>query len=146
MRVVIIGCGDPLKGDEALAWEAARELCALWPITSLLVRFCERLTPDLADPIAKADLVIFLGTAADEPVGRVTGELVAAAAGGTEPARLLAQVSDRFGSRPEAWSFRVGAERFGAGEELSAGARGALPDLLRQVSDLVTSRAAVHSA
>src|SRR5512147_471788 len=117
MRVVIIGCGDPLHGDEAIAWEAARELCSLWAITSVLVRFCDRLTAELAAAVAKADLVIFIGTNAQELPGRITSEHIQMKPppelnAALEPAGLLGFVNDRFGVHPEAWRFTVGADRF----------------------------------
>ena len=151
MRVVIIGCGDPLHGDEAIAWEAARELCSLWAITSVLVRFCDKITSELAQAVSKADLVIFIGTDPKELPGRISSEhvgMMKAPGLNTplEPAGLLGYVHDRFGTSPEAWRFTVGADRFGLGTGISDPVRSAMPGLLGQVSDLVSKRVADHAA
>lgn len=150
MRVVIIGCGDPLHGDEAIAWEAARELCSLWAITSVLVRFCDRLTNELATAVAKADLVIFIGTNARDLPGRIASEHIHMLPppelnAPLEPAGLLGFVNDRFGVAPEAWRFTVGADRFSPGAGISDSVRAAMPGLLGQVSDLVSRRVADHA-
>jgi hydrogenase maturation protease len=56
---LIIGYGNPLRGDDGLGWQVAGELakCVDALISAVAV---QQLTPELAEPVSDADLVIFV--------------------------------------------------------------------------------------
>ena len=85
---------------------------------------CPLLTPELADPISRARVAIFVDAAVDAPrevqlrmlAPADTSQIMAHAA---SPATLLALARDVFGHAPEAWWLTIPAEDLGIGEELS---------------------------
>src|SRR5271166_6728975 len=65
---LIIGYGNPLRGDDGLGWQVASELakCVDALISVLAV---QQLTPELAEPVSDADLVIFVDACCDGEPG-----------------------------------------------------------------------------
>ncbi len=61
-RPLIIGYGNPLRGDDGIGWHMAQCLHQHHPAT-LQVIACQQLTPDLAAPISRAARVIFIDAA-----------------------------------------------------------------------------------
>jgi Ni,Fe-hydrogenase maturation factor len=78
----------------------------------------------LADPISRAETVIFVDAAVDAPREVQFRKLAPAAssqvmAHAANPATLLALARDVFGHAPEAWWLTIPVENLGMGEELS---------------------------
>ena len=70
-RPVIIGFGNPLRGDDGVGPRAAELLEAeLGDAAEIIV--CHQLTPELVVKIGGAQLVIFLDASADQPAGAVS--------------------------------------------------------------------------
>jgi hydrogenase maturation protease len=62
LRALVIGYGNPLRGDDALGWHAAEHLANLPEFaTNPGVRFLtvHQLMPEIAESISHAELVIF---------------------------------------------------------------------------------------
>ncbi len=130
---LVIGIGNPLRGDDGVGWHLAE---ALGPPH----RAFHQLTPECAAVLAGCRRVLFVDawcgeSASAEPLLR---PLVCAAAGGVapresafthqlHPAALLA-ISDRlYGHRPEAWELLVPASRRDHGEAFSPQLQARLP-------------------
>jgi hydrogenase maturation protease len=85
---------------------------------------CQLLSPELADPIARARRVIFVDAAVDEMDGVKlrkllpgdTSQLMAHAA---DPRTMLALSQDVFGRTPEAWWLTIPAIQLGFGTDFS---------------------------
>ncbi len=58
-RVLIIGIGNPLRSDDGLGWAVAEQL-SLECDTSCDIRIVHQLTPDVAQWVAAADLVVMI--------------------------------------------------------------------------------------
>ncbi|HYG98513.1 MAG TPA: hydrogenase maturation protease [Terriglobales bacterium] len=76
MRVLVIGYGNPLRSDDALGWRVAEALRSRFEhqfshtqarvgagSADVEVISCQQLNPELADPISRADLVLFVDAA-----------------------------------------------------------------------------------
>ncbi len=142
-EVLIVGYGNPLAGDDAAGWRAAEALEARFRDPAVRVVACRQLTPELAEEVARAALVIFLDAGVDAPPGALHCRPV-----GRPPDAMLfshqmtpeavIETSERlYGRRPEAVLFSVGARSFQAGAGLSSEVERALPVLLDQVCELV---------
>src|SRR5262245_29107852 len=59
-RVLIIGYGNPLRADDGVGWQAARHLAELLRDEPIEILALHQLTPELAEPISRADLIIFI--------------------------------------------------------------------------------------
>jgi hydrogenase maturation protease len=145
-QVLIIGYGNPLRGDDGLGWHAAYQCAAVLPRVAVNVVACHQLTPELAEPISQADLVIFLDADAQGPPGRLScrGVVAQASASGVfshhlTPQTLLACAQGLYGSSPTAVVLSISGACFGYGECLSPTVHAALPGVLQHVRALVAA-------
>jgi hydrogenase maturation protease len=60
VRKLIIGYGNPLRGDDDVGWEAASRLAAALPSEAVHILAVHQLTPELAEAVSEADLLIFV--------------------------------------------------------------------------------------
>ncbi len=140
-NVLIVGYGNPLRGDDGVgiaAVEMLRDLGA----HSASVRFkaLHQLTPELAADLAEVDLAIFIDAACDNVQGEVVHRKVVPARSSPDafshhltPEVLLGLTERLYGTCPEAILFSVGAASFEYGEGLSEPVRAALPALIEEV-------------
>jgi hydrogenase maturation protease len=138
-NVLVIGYGNPLRGDDGVGWKAAEALAAesAGPVA---VMPCHQLTPELADPISRSDLVIFVDACCDNIPGKLSSHLVrpdTSSCDGfshrVDPAALLASAARLYGRCPEAILISVSGEFFGYAEELSPAVQAVFPELLQCV-------------
>jgi hydrogenase maturation protease len=137
---LVIGYGNPLRGDDGVGpkvVEAVEEL----HLPDVRTLICHQLSPEHAEPIARARMVIFVDAAVDAPKGvqlrklepNETSQLMAHAA---DPRTMLALARDVFGHCPEAWWLTIPAVKLGFGEELSPDARHGFEVALEQIRTL----------
>jgi len=137
---LIIGYGNPLRGDDAVGYLAAERI-----VGALAVH---QLTPELMEPISRADRVIFVDAVADGVPGTIRRRRLGLdSAGGsmthhTRPMELLAGARFLFGHAPEAWLFTISGAKFGQGDELSESVSRALDRLVGELADEVQQPAA----
>ena len=118
-RVLVVGFGNPIRGDDALgplvAERLAEELSTgRWPAADVEVLVRHSLTPELASDLAGVARVVFLDAAVDGPVGTVVCRSVAPQAAGSVPdphcsdvAALLALTRQLSGRVPDAYLVSV---------------------------------------
>lgn len=152
--VLIIGYGNPLRGDDGVGWHAAQQLAQAVPSSTVHVLACHQLTPDLAAPLSGVDRVIFIDACVDDaaPHHRGTGpqlreQIIAApsphslpAPGAFShhltPAALLACTHILYGAHPQAVVLTVSGTSFGYAEQVSAPVRAMIPALLARATAL----------
>jgi len=122
--LLVIGYGNTLRRDDGVGPKVAEAVAAL-ALPGVRALACPLLTPELAEPIARADTVIFVDAAVDAPREVRMRRLAPAAssqimAHAASPATLLALARDVFGHAPEAWLLTIPAKDLGIGEQLSA--------------------------
>jgi len=134
--VLVIGIGNPLRGDDGIGWHVVRALC-LAPYESdvgLRTHVCHQLTPELAAVVAGVERVVFVDAAMDVVPGRVQVRRVRPRAAGSRwshgfaPPDLLDLAARLYASRPAAIAVAIGVASVAAGEQLSAPVTTALPD------------------
>ncbi|MHC1768605.1 MAG: hydrogenase maturation protease [Verrucomicrobiia bacterium] len=129
-RVLVIGYGNPLRGDDGLGPSLASAIDKLgFPGVDVLV--CHQLTPELADPISRADAVIFIDARVQGDPGiqlqRVAVETPGAfRTHASDPAALLALARALYGTAPAGWWLTLPAVELGFGEDLSPAAQESL--------------------
>jgi hydrogenase maturation protease len=145
-QVLIIGYGNPLRGDDGLGWHAAQQCAAVLPRALVNVLACHQLTPDLAEPISQAGLVIFLDADAQGPPGQLSCRSIVAhpSEAGVfshhlTPQTLLACAQVLYAGNPRAVVLSISGADFGYGECLSPAVSTALPEALLQVRTLVAA-------
>jgi hydrogenase maturation protease len=121
--ILVIGYGNTLRRDDGVGPKVA-EVVADLALLGVRALACPMLTPELAEAVSQAHVVIFVDAAVDaprevqmrklEPAG--SSQIMAHAA---SPATLLALARDVFGYAPEAWWLTIPVEDLGIGEEFS---------------------------
>ncbi len=154
---LIIGYGNPLRGDDGVGWYVAQHLAAIMPATVACVRACHQLTPDLAEPVSQVRRVIFID--ADAPCqdadaappvpeyGRIRCQRVApdwsaaisACSHHLVPAVLLMYAAVLYGTSPVALVLTVTGVSCAHTQALSPAVVAVLPALVNQVQMLARS-------
>ena len=157
--VLVIACGNTLRGDDGAGPEVGELLAAELEGTGAEVVVVDQLLPELALDASRSGRVVFVDAAADRaarlgerPAGRLPGARVD---GGVEPSGPLASRSggarrppdpfshgmgpedvlrlarDLYAAAPDGVLVSVGAESFEPGDGLSATVRRAIPAAVR---------------
>ena len=104
---------------------------------------CHQLTPDLAEPVQRADTVIFLDCARVGNTGDVRHREVIPEAvpisltHDLSPSALLALTSELYGVCPQAYLLTICGESYAPGEMLSPEVRRHLPELMEMAQRLI---------
>jgi hydrogenase maturation protease len=114
MSTLIIGYGNTLRGDDGVGPRVAETVAGL-QLPGVHTLVCPQLSPEHAEPMARARMVIFVDAAVDAPremqrrrlEPAETTQLMAHAA---DPRTLLALARDVFGRAPEAWLLTIPVE------------------------------------
>jgi hydrogenase maturation protease len=144
-RALIIAYGNPLRSDDGVAWHAARQFEKEFARSEIAIVCVHQLTPELAERVARVEVVVFLDASASGEPGQVrcceiTGESLAASfTHWLTPPQLIALAHSVYNAHPRAVIVSVAGENFDHGDTLSAAVRGALPQLVQAVTALVTS-------
>lgn len=142
--ILVIGYGNSLRSDDGVGQRVAKEIRG-WGMPNVTAIAVHQLTPDLVEPLAKVDEVIFVDvypTSANQNVqvrslelaqsGVTTGHWCA-------PQVLLAMVQALYGYHPEAWWVMVPGVNFELGEYLSPLAERGIEAALEQIEYLMKS-------
>jgi len=145
-KALIIGYGNPLRGDDGLGWHAARLLADIAPAHDAEVLTYHQLMPELAQQISEAQTVVFVDAASEGPPGRLDWRRVepqsgpASFAHHVSPESLLGMAKEVYGRSPRAFVVSVAGETFECGEDLSPAVHAALPALVALVDDLLSGK------
>jgi hydrogenase maturation protease len=146
-KALIIGYGNPLRGDDGIGQAAAQALASDATINCADVIGCHQLTPELAECIAAVDLVVFVDAADDIQPGVVvvreihgTSTKSSGLVHTADPAALLDLTRKLYRRTPDAFLVTVGVSTLALSEELSEAAAEALPKAVAAVRRLVSER------
>src|SRR5690242_8556404 len=124
--VLIIGHGNPLRGDDAFGWRAAEQLRERIGDPDVQVLSVPRLVPDLMEPIAHSGRVIFIDASAEGEPGKLRCRHVEPDPRGADallddvtPEALLAGAQALYGHTPEAVLYTVRGLHLQMGECLT---------------------------
>ena len=141
---MVIGYGNELRGDDGVGPKVAAAMDALH-LPGVRTLICQQLSPEHAEPVSQARLVVFVDAAVDaprevqfrklEPAG--SSQLMAHAA---DPRTMLALARDVFGHCPEAWWLTIPAENTGFSEELSPSVRCGLKAAVEKIQALCVQK------
>jgi hydrogenase maturation protease len=124
-RVLVIGYGNPLRGDDGVGLVAALQLGRIVDPDHVATMGVHQLMPELAETISRFDRVIFIDAAADRPAGYLTSRVVEPVDANRlmthhfTPEVLLALSQRLFGKYPEAHLLTIAGSNFGHRDDLS---------------------------
>jgi hydrogenase maturation protease len=142
--LLVIGYGSTLRGDDGVG-PAVADLVEAHHVPGVQTLACHQLTPELADPIAKARLVIFVDASMDLPDDQVRVSRVLPEASHqvmvhtASPGGLLHLARSVFEACPPAWIVEIPVAEMGIGEHLSPVAQRGVAQATRKVLDLLKS-------
>jgi hydrogenase maturation protease len=142
---LVIGYGNPLREDDGAGWRAAELLEErLAPDAAEIIQ-CHQLTPELADRLGQAWVVVFLDAACDQEPGVVSAAPVQPEEAGAwshqlSPGQLLTLTKQLTGRAPPAFLIRGGALRMGLGEKLTESGERAAVQMAEAAQALLTGR------
>ncbi|MEO1403362.1 MAG: hydrogenase maturation protease [Cyanobacteria bacterium J06635_1] len=147
-RFVVIGYGNPQRGDDAIGQKVVSQLKTL-SNPNLDTYSVRHLTPELSSKLAVADVAIFVDACklantdtvrikSLEACGSETGGSAVPASGHScDPCSLLALTHSAYGHWPKAWWVEVPASDFTAEHQLSDVAERGITQALQAISDLI---------
>ncbi len=144
-RILIIGYGSPIRGDDAIGPLVAERLQAADQNGDIEVMARHILTAELVADLVERELVIFLDAAVEGTPGEVrcrrlapTADAVSTMAHFLDPRELLAWCETLYGRVPESWLVTAcGASFDYADYSLSPAARSAIQPMIDWVHRLI---------
>jgi hydrogenase maturation protease len=144
-RLVVIGFGNELRGDDAVGQHVARRVAA-WGVPGVRALAVHQLTPELASVLGEASLAIFVDASLDQIGGEVTIRVLhPLAAGGAlghanGPPWLLAMTEALYHRCPRAWLIEVPAVNLDLSDGLSRTASAGMEKALERIAALVSAQ------
>jgi hydrogenase maturation protease len=146
-NALIVGFGNPLRGDDGVGQVVARAFADEAAIVGVDALACHQLTPELAERFAAAARVVLVDVAAGCEAGGISvvplqpaPALASTLGHHLEPPQLLHMTQVLYGRSPEAYLVTVGAGSLELGEGLSAPVTAALPAVIATVRRLALKR------
>ena len=147
LRVLIVGYGNPLRGDDGFGWRAAERLKELIDDRGIGVLTLHQLTPELMELLSRAGFAVFL----DARQGANPGEILErpldprpAPAGAfthhLTPEGLLGGALALYGHAPQAVLITVTGRNFELSERLSPEVAGSLEPAVAAALRYATTR------
>lgn len=150
-RIIIIGYGNPLRGDDALGYHAAGRLSRMITDEDVAILTCHQLTPELAATICKYDVAVFVDASVGDSPGTLTVTQIDPShipnrtfSHQLDPESVLICSKYLYGQVPESYLVTVTAESFGYMEDLSVPVRNRLPELTDAVLRIAGYKPAVQ--
>ena len=145
--VLVVGYGNPLRGDDGIGWHAARLLATDPRLADARVLAQHQLVPELAVDVSRASLVVLVDAAAEGDPGSVRVRKVEprSAAPATwshhvDPQTLAGLAEALYGATAPMVLVSVSAESFAEGNGLSSTLQRALPEVVKVVAGVVTGQ------
>ncbi len=145
-RTLILACGNPLRGDDAVALHLARSLREHFAGPEVVVHTAQQWTPELAEPLSRCDLAIFLDASQRFSPGFVHCDSIAPYAGeghallthSCNPALLLLLSRQLYNHVPDrAFLLTIGPQSFAFSFSLSSAVQNAIPEALGRVESIL---------
>lgn len=142
VELLVIGYGNTLRHDDGVGpciAEAIEEL-GLPGVRTLV---SQQLSPEHAEPVARARRVIFVDAAVDQAEDvkfrkLVPGETTQLMAHAADPRTMLALARDVFGHAPESWWLTIRAVKLGFGTDFSPEAEAGFQKSVSVIKKLVS--------
>ena len=146
IRALILACGNSLRGDDAAALHVACELRSGLCEPETKIHSSTQWTPELAESISEADVVIFVDASAVLPPGAVQTRKIlpipdapGSLSHRSSPAGLVALAKRLYEVIPSrAFLITIGAQSFELSEELSEPVRLAIPEVIERIKAILS--------
>ena len=146
-RSLILACGNTLRGDDGVGWWIAGRIEQYFSAPGVDVQFVRQFTPELAEPISAADLVVFVDCSTITAPGAVSvlpvhpiESMPRIFTHHLDPASVLGLASELYGRLPDrAYAVTVGGESFEMVEDLTEVVLAAIPTAVELIGRILRS-------
>lgn len=144
-KVLIVGYGNPLRGDDGVGWVVAERLRELTLSEAVSIRTCIQLTPELAADLSEAEIAILIDVRAEEPAGKISCQQVKplhylpSSSHHLNPSALLSYTYQLFGKAPQTYLISINGTEFGYQAHLSPQVQEAVPKAVKVIVELLKS-------
>ena len=143
-RTLIVGYGNPIRGDDALGWRAAERLRELVTDADVEILTLHQLAPELMEPLSQVDLAIFIDAAVGPEPGAVLERRIEPRASGSAsfthratPEALLWAARVLYGRAAEGRMITVTGADFSYSMDLSPTVQARLEEVVAAVLRLI---------
>ncbi len=144
-RALVLACGNSLRGDDGVALRIVSQLQNSICDSAIKFHCQQQWTPELAEPISRAEIVIFVDATLGTPPGAVTCRQLQPSQNTpldsthhSSPEFLLLLAEELYGQRPaRAYLVTVAGATFGLEENLSDPVLRAIPEAEERISALL---------
>ncbi len=141
---LVIGFGNPLRQDDGFGWRVAEQLLANGEPSGAEVVACQQLTPELAEPLSRVRVAIFVDVRLGEPVGLLECEEIplderppSASVHNLTPSALLALTKALYGAVPErVYLLTARSVHFAHADALSPALQMVVPEAVLRIRQL----------
>ncbi|MDP8245694.1 MAG: hydrogenase maturation protease [Candidatus Hinthialibacter antarcticus] len=147
-NILVLGYGNPLRGDDGIGWIAASQLKERNQDANVAIQTCHQLTPEWAEEFSQYDLVILIDADAQGEPGEIKTRSFEAASPYHEPINhfskpetILAMARELYGKEPRAYIVSIVGETFGFQESLSPKITALLPELVDSIELIIRNEA-----
>jgi len=145
-RALVLACGNSLRGDDGAALHIVRELQEGGCDPETQIHFEHQWTPELAEPISEANVVIFVDASTALAPGEIACQRLkpiykspASLSHQTTPASLLALAEELYKAHPaRAFLVTIGGASFALTEELSPPVQKAISRAVESIKALLS--------
>lgn len=138
--ILVIGYGNPLRGDDGVGRVVLEHLRRAAPSDRVEYLTCHQLTIELVEPIRRAGLVLLIDAAAGDPPGVTACQIVTPEQESAPtllhymtPGSLLAGAAALYGAAPPTLLWTLTGASFEYGEGLSDPVQQAIPALVARL-------------
>ena len=137
--LLVIGYGNTLRNDDGVGPRVAEALETL-RLPGVNTLSCPLLAPEVAEPVARAERVVFVDAAVDGPCEVRFRKLSPAGssqvmAHAASPDTILALARDLFGHAPNAWLLTIPVVDLAIGDQLSSPAQVGVETAIQKLKD-----------
>jgi hydrogenase maturation protease len=144
-KCLIIGIGNPIRGDDALGWRVIDYLAETIDQPDIQLLQVQQLTLDLVEPISEVNKVIFIDACIGDQQGFVETQYINSDSSLDspithffDPNTLLSAVQALYGQHPEAILYTVQTRSFDFCSDLSVPVREAANLLTQQITEEIS--------
>jgi hydrogenase maturation protease len=148
--VLVIGYGNPLRGDDGLGWYVAELLADDPRLHGAQVLRLHQLVPELAENVSRASLVVLVDAAEDGDPGSVSVRRVrprppapATWSHHLDPETLAELAEALYGASPPMVLVTVAAGSLTEADHLSIPLQQALPEVVEAVAEVISGRLSI---
>jgi hydrogenase maturation protease len=143
-RILIVGYGNPIRGDDALGWRATARLREVVTDPDVEILSLHQLAPELMEPLSQVDLAVFIDAAVGPEPGAVLERRIEPQPSGSAsfthratPEALLWAARALYGRAAEGHLVTVTGADFSYSMDLTPTVEGRLGDVVAAVLGLI---------